>query len=157
MTSRISECREYMAEEKARVAQGETLGASLRMAEIALSDFSLYLREQKKPTFHELLFDLIDRSGGKDSEIYKKAQVDRRLFSKIRSSKKYLPCKKTVIALCLALALSREEADALLRSAGYSLSASEDFDLAIAFCIAKGIYDFDEINGLLDSLGLDLL
>lgn len=95
------------------------------------------------------LFSFIDRTEQKDSDVYKKALIDRRLFSKIRSNKKYIPSKRTVVALCLAPNLSREDADRLLSSAGYSLSRADDFDLVIAFCIEKKIFDFFDINEVL--------
>ncbi|MGN0733795.1 MAG: hypothetical protein ACI4LC_06465, partial [Emergencia sp.] len=85
--------------------------------EIDASEVDLYLSFNRSLSFNERLFLLIDRTGQKDSDVYKKARIDRRLFSKIRSNKKYIPCKKTVIALCLALELNREEADQLLFSA----------------------------------------
>ena len=128
----------------------------LRMAEINMSEVQLYMLENKDASFNELLFMLIDRTGQKDSDVYKRARIDRRLFSKIRSSKKYVPCKKTVVALCLALELSREDADALLSSAGYSLSRSEEYDLAIAFCISRQVFDFNDINEMLYELGFDV-
>ena len=112
--------------------------------------------ENMDASFNELLCMLIDRTGQTDSDVYKRARIDRRLFSKIRSSKKYVPCKKTVVALCLALELSREDADALLSSAGYSLSRSEEYDLAIAFCISRQVFDFNDINEMLYELGFDV-
>lgn len=95
------------------------------------------------------LFAFIDRTEQKDSDVYKKALIYRRLFSKIRSNKKYIPSKRTVVALCLAPNPSREDADRLLFSAGYSLSRADDFDLVIAFCIKKKIFDFFDINEVL--------
>ncbi len=115
-----------------------------------------YMEENREPVFTELLFAFIDRTGRKDSEVYKKARIDRRLFSKIRSDKNYTPAKKTVLALCLALELSRADADRLLSAAGYSLSRAEDYDLIIAFCIEKRIFDFFEINEALDHFGFEV-
>ena len=126
------------------------------MVEISVSEADAYLRFNRDLSFNERLFLLIDRTGQKDSDVYKKAHIDRRLFSKIRSNKKYIPCKKTVIALCLALELDREEADALLSSAGYSLSRADDFDLAIAFCIDKRVFDFFEVNEVMVHLGFEV-
>ena len=146
-------CKEYIEQ------GGEPIVSAafgLRMAEINMSEVQLYLLENKDASFNELLFMLIDRTGQKDSDVYKRARIDRRLFSKIRSSKKYVPCKKTVVALCLALELSREDADALLSSAGYSLSRSEEYDLAIAFCISRQVFDFNDINEMLYELGFDV-
>ena len=146
-------CREYIHQGGEPVVSG---AFGLRMAEINMSEIQLYLLENMGASFNELLFMLIDRTGQKDSDVYKKARIDRRLFSKIRSSKKYVPCKKTVVALCLALELSREDADALLSSAGYSLSRSEEYDLAIAFCLSRQIFDFHDINEMLYELGFDV-
>lgn len=146
-------CREYIKQGGETVVSG---AFGLRMAEINMSEVQLYLLENMGASFNELLFMLIDRTGQKDSDVYKKARIDRRLFSKIRSSKKYVPCKKTVVALCLALELSREDADALLSSAGYGLSRSEEYDLAIAFCLSRQIFDFDDINEMLYELGFDV-
>ena len=146
-------CREYIKQGGEPVVSG---AFGLRMAEINMSEVQLYLLENMGASFNELLFKLIDRTAQKDSDVYKKARIDRRLFSKIRSSKKYVPCKKTVIALCLALELSRDDADALLSSAGYSLSRSEEYDLAITFCLSRQIFDFDDINEMLYELGFDV-
>ena len=146
-------CREYIKQGGEPVVSG---AFGLRMAEINMSEVQLYMLENKDASFNELLFMLIDRTGQKDSDVYKRARIDRRLFSKIRSSKKYVPCKKTVVALCLALELSREDADVLLSSAGYSLSRSEEYDLAIAFCISRQVFDFNDINEMLYELGFDV-
>ena len=146
-------CREYIKQGGEPVVSG---AFGLRMAEISMSEVQLYMLENMDASFNELLFMLIDRTGQKDSDVYKRARIDRRLFSKIRSSKKYVPCKKTVVALCLALELTREDADALLSSAGYSLSRSEEYDLAIAFCISRQVFDFNDINEMLYELGFDV-
>ena len=115
-----------------------------------------YLKNNRDLFFVQQLLFLIDKSGKKDSDIYKKAGIDRRLFSKIRSNKEYTPAKKTVIALCLALELPRDEADILLSSAGYSLSRADDFDLTVAFCIERNVYDFLNINEVLDHFGFEV-
>ncbi len=115
-----------------------------------------YIEQNRGNNFTALLFDFIDKTGKKDSDIYKKAGIDRRLFSKIRSTKNYTPAKKTVVALCLALELSRADADRLLQSAGYSLSRADDYDLIIAFCIEKRIFDFDDINEALYRFGFEV-
>lgn len=130
--------------------------SSFKMMDISVSEADAYLRYTRDLSFNERLFLLIDRTGRRDSDVYKKAHIDRRLFSKIRSNKKYIPCKKTVIALCLALELDREEADALLSSAGYSLSRADDYDLVIAFCIDKKVYNFFEVNEVMAHFGFDI-
>ena len=120
------------------------------------SEAEAYLNANRDVFFVQQLLDLIDKTGKKDSEVYKKAGIDRRLFSKIRSNMEYTPAKKTVIALCLALELPRTDADLLMSSAGYSLSRADDFDLAIAFCIEKKEYDFLNINEVLDHFGFEV-
>lgn len=128
---------------------------SHEMMDIDTKAAEQYLEQNKEVYFTERLFSFIDRTGQKDSDVYKKALIDRRLFSKIRSNKKYIPAKKTVIALCLALELDRAEADSLLSAAGYSLSRADDFDLVIAFCIEKKIYNFFDINQALAHFGFE--
>ena len=147
----LRECRLYI-EKCGAVSETTNFG----MMDISVSEADAYLRYNRDLSFNERLFLLIDRTGQKDSDVYKKAHIDRRLFSKIRSNKNYIPCKKTVIALCLALELNREDADALLSSAGYSLSRSDDFDLAIAFCIDKKVFDFFDINEVMVYFGFEV-
>jgi hypothetical protein len=109
-----------------------------------------FIAEKRKPTLQKVLFGFIDKKGCKDSEVYKKAGLDRRLFSKIRSNPEYKPSKNTVTALALALELNKKETDKLLSSAGYSLSDSETSDLVIQFCIERKIYEIDQVNYALD-------
>ena len=149
----IRECRAYM-ERGGENDEGNITSVS-GMMDISVNEADAYLRYNRDLTFNERLFLLIDRTGQRDSDVYKKACIDRRLFSKIRSNKKYIPCKKTVVALCLALELDREEADLLLSSAGYSLSRADDFDLAIAFCIDKKVFDFFDINEVMVYFGFE--
>lgn len=152
----VDECRKYIESGGEPTLKGILGARTLRMAEISLSEVQLYMLENRDASFNELLFMMIDRTGQKDSDVYKRARIDRRHFSKIRSNKRYVPSKKTAIALCLSLELSREDADALLASAGYSLSRSDEYDLAIAFCISRNIFDFNDINEMLYDLGLDV-
>lgn len=143
------QCAAYIAANKETVVK-----SFWGMAEIIPEEAEAYLNQHRGESFHEQLFAFIDRIGKRDSDIYKKGNIDRRLFSKIRN-RDYIPAKKTVIALCLALALNRVDADVLLQSAGYSLSKSDDYDLAIAFCIEKGIYDIFDINEILYHFGFE--
>lgn len=96
--------------------------------------------------FQQLLFQHIDRKGLKDSEVYHKANLDRRLFSKIRSNQNYIPKKKTVLALAIGLELNMDETINLLRRAGYALSPSSIFDKIVSYCINHRIYNIYEIN-----------
>lgn len=108
-----------------------------------------YIKKNIKPSFSEVLFEYIDAKGVSDSDIYKKACIDRRHFSKIRSNPYYRVSKNTAICLALALELDKEDANRLLNSAGYSLSYNDKFDLIIQFCIEKKIYDIFYINEIL--------
>lgn len=108
-------------------------------------------------TFSTILFEHIDNKSIKDSVIYKKAHIDRRLFSKIRSNNNYHPSKDTIIALGLALELSTNELEELLKSAHYSLPTNNYFDIAIRYCFDKQIYDYDKVNDILYACDLRLL
>ena len=105
-----------------------------------------YLNQKKTSSFSELLFDLIDKKGLTDVEVYKSVSIDRRLFSKIRCNENYIPKKENVIKLCLALTLKKDEVIELLDSAGYSLCTNNNVDLIISFCLENNIYDINIVN-----------
>ena len=106
--------------------------------------------------FQTMLFKLIDDRKLKDSEVYNKVHIDRRLFSKIRSDKNYHPSKETIILLAIALELSEEELDNLLDSASYSLPKNNKYDLIIRFCFINKIFKLSDINELLDDYNCKL-
>lgn len=109
---------------------------------------SEYLNCNKSMSFNELLFSFIDESGHKDSEIYKKVDIDRKLFSKIRCDSNYIPRRNVIIKLCLALELERNDFNKLLNSAGYSLSNNK-FDQILSYCLDNNVYDLGQVNDYL--------
>ena len=113
-----------------------------------------FVKKNKIKGFRDLLFKFIDDNNQVDAEVYKKALLDRRLFSKIRSNEDYHPNKKTVIALLLALKLELEQGLQLLKAAGYSLSESSVFDLVIVYCITHEMFDLDKVNEILEEMQL---
>lgn len=96
--------------------------------------------------FAETLFDYIDAKGMTDVDCYKRANIDRKTFSKIKCSKTYKPSKATVLSFAIALRLTLDETNHLLNTVGMSLSRSSKFDLIVEFFIKNGRYDIYEIN-----------
>lgn len=107
--------------------------------------------------FHEVLFELIEKSGMTDVEVYKRANMDRKLFSKIRSNPAYHPAKNTILALAVALRLDLDQTKDLLSRAEYALSPSSRSDVIIRYFIERGIYDIHLINIALDDHGQEIL
>ena len=132
----------------ARYKKSDTLGSNLPCLsldepdDIDLEDFL----KQIDAGFTQTLLKLIDNTGKKDSDIYKKANISKQHFSKIRSNPNYKPTKPTAIALALALELDVDETCDLIGRAGYALTNSSKFDLIIRYFIEHRNYNVVEIN-----------
>ncbi len=109
--------------------------------------------QQQGEAFSQMLLRMIDERNLKDSQVYRDANIDRRLFSKIRGDEDYIPSKKTVICFCMALQLELSEARRLLEAAGYALSSSSRFDLIIMYLLENKEFNVVFANIVLEKYG----
>ena len=145
----VKACRQYEAMEDSAVDKCVTMGSQ------ALSLKELISKAGE--SFNQRLFRLIDERGLDDVTVYKAANLDRKLFSKIRCSDTYIPKKKTILALAAALKLNADEAADLLVSAGMAFSPSSKQDIILQYCLSHGIFDVNSINIILFEYGLPTL
>ena len=133
--------------------QDMPLGAGMPMAP---DDWGILLKDLDAG-FSETLLKLIDRTGKKDSEIYKKANVDRKLFSKIRNNMDYKPSKTTALAFAFALELDIDETKDFIGRAGFALSHSSKFDVIVEYFLINRNYNIYELNEVLFAFDQPLL
>jgi len=110
----------------------------------------LGILDKQTKSFSSTLLSFIDKKNMTDVDCYKRANIDRKLFSKIRSNQNYKPSKNTVFAFAIAIKLNIDETEDLLMSAGYSLSHSFLTDIIVEYFIEKKKYDINLVNIALD-------
>ncbi len=134
---------------RAQVREEQVLYTMSAPCKAAISENLDKLLEKTDAGFSETLLKLIDKSGKKDSEIYKRANIDRKLFSKIRKNPAYKPTKSTALAFAIALELDLAETRDLIGRAGYALSHSSKFDIIVEYFLKTGNYNVFEVNEVL--------
>ncbi|MBQ2412515.1 MAG: macro domain-containing protein [Anaerotignum sp.] len=149
----IRERRERLKEEKFSAALDIMPDFAVGCDSISLEE----LLKEEEMTFSEALLDWLIRKDLKDSDVYKKANIDRKLFSKIRNNPDYKPKKNTAIAFALAMELDLEETKEFIGRAGYALTHSSKYDIIIEYFIRQKNYNVFEINEVLFAYNYPLI
>jgi O-acetyl-ADP-ribose deacetylase (regulator of RNase III) len=144
----IQESKFLPAEDEAEAADIDAEASPQVFAAAPAPDLDNVIENLDEP-FSKTILRLIDAKAQSDVEVYKRANIDRKLFSKIRTGNDYTPCKRTALALAVALELSPGETNDLLRRAGYALSRSSKFDVIVEYFILRRKFDIFEINEVL--------
>ena len=141
-------------EKNIRIEDNLVLGnvPKVAYAKAGIKVWDEFVRKEQMESFSDHLFKLINKKGFTDTEVYKRANIDRRLFSKLRK-KNYTPHKKTIFALLLALKLNMDEAMDLMRYAGITFAPNSITDLAVQWFLSKKMYDVIELNIFLANRG----
>ena len=148
----LKEVRSYanIEHEKAYRPPEDDISLSIEELKQPISEMSIdELLQQVDKSFKDCLIEWIDKKGLKDPQVYKRANIDRKLFSKIMCNADYKPSKRTALALAIALKLNLDETLDLINRLGYTLSTSSIFDLLIIYCIEHKIYNIHTVNCIL--------
>jgi len=122
-----------------------------------MESLKTYIQKQKKSPFVDLLLFFMREKKLDSPTVYKRALMDRKLFSKLISDSTYRPSKKVVCTLALALHLDQKESKTFIKRAGYILTSGATFDLTIRYCIEHKIYDIYQVQALLEKVHLTLI
>ena len=120
----------------------------------ANNEFEDYTKNSNRPTFGQVLCSFMEEKEVGDADILQKTGIEPGVLFRIQHEPRYRPGKSTVIALAMALELTKIQTDRLLSATGYTLLNSDTFDLVVQFCLEKEVYDMDELNHALDYMGL---
>jgi hypothetical protein len=156
----IGESIRGIAQHKTMAAIGVGVAYNLKRPSLRdiSDDASEYINEHREPGgFAYALEWKREEKGLTPAELYKRANVDRRQYSRFMGPEGRHPSKNTVISFALALRLEGEEFDEVLQTAGYALSNSSSQDVCIMYCLENRIYDIDEVNALLFAIGIQPL
>lgn len=142
-------CDECVVEKKSLLSTALKDASKKKMSGAELDrELARLLANKEAKTFSEKLFQLIEEKGMEDVDVYKNANLDRKLFSKLRR-KNYKPSKNTVLALAFSLELTLEETEELLKYAGLALAPNKRFDLIVKFCLKNNVHNIYDVNAAL--------